>query len=449
MRTLDDLANSPRHVVAICGAAVAGSEAAAAFAARGIATIVIEQNARPYGKIEDGLPRWHEALRKQEYGRIDENLSRDGVYFVPSTALGRDVGLEELRALGLNAVLLANGAWRDRPLEVPGIDAYVDHGLAYQNSFVYWFNHYEEPGYAGPRYDVPDGAIVVGGGLAAIDVAKIINIELFRVALVRGGHAVDLVEMEHSGIAKTLEALGVKREDLGVRGGTVYYRRRVMDMPLAMPKDDTPDALAKVQRVREKMVQTLAQKFFVRVVDCHAPARAIDQGGRLVGLAFRRTEVRDGKLVTLPDEVEVRAPLVVSSIGSVPAPVPGIPMKGELYDFASGDTGEVRGLTGFFGLGNVLTGKGNIKDSRENSRDVSARVLRDYLGLGEADGADPIADLHAAARERADAAARGVVRAAPVSVERLRAVAELVRRRWQAVGYGCDYRAWIARHRPA
>jgi NADPH-dependent glutamate synthase beta subunit-like oxidoreductase len=450
MSSLDELARAPRHAVAICGAAVSGSEAAAAFAARGIAAVVFEQNPRPYGKIEDGLPRWHEALRRQEYERIDENLSREGVYFVPSTVLGRDVTLEGLRALGLNAVVLANGAWRDRPLELPGVDAYLGKGLAYQNPFVYWFNHYEEAGYAGPRYEVPDGAIVVGGGLASVDVIKIINIELFRSALARRGHAIDVVEMEHGGIAKTLTALGVTAEELGVQGGTLYYRRRVADMPLASPKDDSPEALVKVQKVREKMVQILAQKFFVRVVDCHVPVRALTEGGRLTGLAFRRTEVRDGKLVNLPDpEVEVQAPLVVSSIGSVPVAVPGVPMKGELYDYADWDTGEVRGLGGVFGLGNVLTGKGNIKDSRESSRDVSARVCRDYLGLGEPEGRDPVGDAHTAAREHAEAAAAGVRRADPVAAERLRAVAALVEQRWHAVGYPGAYRAWIDAHRPA
>ena len=73
---LEKLASEPRHVVAICGSAVSGSEAAAICAARGIAAIVLEQNARPYGKIEDGLPRWHAKLRAKEYQAIDANLQR-------------------------------------------------------------------------------------------------------------------------------------------------------------------------------------------------------------------------------------------------------------------------------------------------------------------------------------------------------------------------------------
>ena len=71
-----EVPSEPRHVVAIIGGAVAGSEAAALCAERGILAIVLEQNPRPFGKIEDGLPRWHQKLREKEYAQIGENLSR-------------------------------------------------------------------------------------------------------------------------------------------------------------------------------------------------------------------------------------------------------------------------------------------------------------------------------------------------------------------------------------
>src|SRR6187549_2757158 len=123
------LSAAPRHVVAICGGAVSGSEAASVCAERGMLAVVFEQNARPYGKIEDGLPRWHDKLRAQEYARIDENLSRPGVYFVPRTKIGTDLELGQIaQQWGASAVLLANGAWRDRPLPVDGADAYIGKG---------------------------------------------------------------------------------------------------------------------------------------------------------------------------------------------------------------------------------------------------------------------------------------------------------------------------------
>jgi NADPH-dependent glutamate synthase beta subunit-like oxidoreductase len=80
----------------ICGGAVAGSEAAQLFAERGALALVFEQNARPYGKIEDGLPRWHVKLREKEYARIDGSLETGGVFFTPQTRLGKDLSFAEL-----------------------------------------------------------------------------------------------------------------------------------------------------------------------------------------------------------------------------------------------------------------------------------------------------------------------------------------------------------------
>ncbi len=54
-----------QYFVAIVGGAVSGSVAAEILADEGIQVAVIEQNSRPYGKIEDGLPRWHIEQRKQ------------------------------------------------------------------------------------------------------------------------------------------------------------------------------------------------------------------------------------------------------------------------------------------------------------------------------------------------------------------------------------------------
>src|SRR5689334_11100435 len=137
LEKLMDQCSQPRHLVVICGGAVSGSEAAAICAERGMIAVVLEQNIRPYGKIEDGLPRWHDKLRRQEYERIDENLSRPGVVFVPRTTLGRDFHLLELRDQpGVASVLLANGAWRDRPLALDGLDRFRGKGFVYQNAFV-------------------------------------------------------------------------------------------------------------------------------------------------------------------------------------------------------------------------------------------------------------------------------------------------------------------------
>ena len=437
----------PTHVIAIVGGAVAGSEAAAMAARRGALAIVFEQGDRPYGKIEDGLPRWHEKLRDQEYAKIDENLAHPNVLFVPRTRIGADVDFRTLeRELGLSAVILANGAWRDRPLPVAGADAYVGRGLLYQNAFVHWFNHAHEPAYDGPRYEIPDAVTVVGGGLASVDVVKIVNLELYARALRARGRAVDLVEMELKGIPAVVEAHGLTVESLGIQGATLYYRRRMQDMPLASADDDSPEKVAKIQTARVKIMERVMRKYCVRFEGSATPTRTIVQGDRLAGLVFQRTEVVDGRVVGVKgSEFEVRSPLTISSIGSVPQPIEGIPMKGELYDYANWETGALEGHERVFGLGNVLTGKGNIKDSRLNAIQVAEYVLGERLGLAEP-SSDALAGeaRFAAARARVEPTVEAAMAIAPLPAAKVNAILGWVEARWNDVGYRGDYTAWAS-----
>src|SRR5579885_1315668 len=95
---------SPQHAGAIVGAATAGAEIARILAARGSLVIVIEQNPRPYGKIEDGLPRWHVKQRQEEYAKIDAKLDHPNIEYLPMTRMGRELAFDELReAWGLSA----------------------------------------------------------------------------------------------------------------------------------------------------------------------------------------------------------------------------------------------------------------------------------------------------------------------------------------------------------
>jgi ferredoxin--NADP+ reductase len=450
MLDLEKLLAQPQHVVVICGAAVSGSEAAAVCAQRGALAIVLEQNIRPYGKIEDGLPRWHDKLRQQEYARVDDNLAHERVLFVPRTLVGRDLALQEIQGHpGISAVLLANGAWRDRPLQLSGIEKLLGKGFVYQNGFVYWFNHYEDVAYDGPRYRVEDDAIVIGGGLASVDVAKIINIELYRRALAARGIATSVVELEHMGIPKQVQLHGLRVEELGIRGVTIYYRRRRRDMPIAFAKDDTAEQVAKTEGVREKMLQILAQKYLIRVQECHIPVGTVADGERLCGVRFRRSQWQDGKLVEIAgSDYEVSSPFVVSSIGSVPEPMPGVPMRGELYDYANMTTGQLRDLPGVYGLGNVLTGQGNIRDSRASARDVSQHVLAGYLGIGDDASAELSESMHADRRQVAERTIEHVLQRPKPPPEQTRAFLARVFERWREVGYAGNYRAWIDAHRP-
>ena len=437
--------------MAVIGAATAGSEIARILAERGALVIVFEQNPRPYGKIEDGLPRWHVKQRKDEYEEINQRLDHPNIEYVPMTRMGRELDFEELRtAWGLSGIVLTHGAWKDRAFPVEGADQFIDRGLVYQNKLIYWFNHYLEKNYDGPRYDLTPGAIVVGGGLASIDVVKVLQIEMTLAALKARGIAGDMLALEREGIDPVLAASGLKYSDLGVAPCKLYYRRRVLDMPLSDIPPDAPEKRASALRqARAKILEKAQRKFLFEFQELRAPSGVIVENGTMVGVNFSRTEVADGQVRIVQEGVEsARAPLTISSIGSIPEPIPGIPQKGETYTYVNQKIGLLMdGPTGVFAAGNVLTGKGNIKDSLDSGTEIGTHVAEAYLGLSNE-------ELKIAEAARKEAAASGEKIADAVSMrqkiasEGVAILLDRVRKHQRAAGYEGNYRAWIAKVTP-
>jgi ferredoxin--NADP+ reductase len=443
------MALSPQHVVLVAGGAVSGSEAAHQLATRGVRCIVVEQNDRPYGKIEDGLPRWHANLRRQEEQKIDSKLAHPDIHFVPRTKLGQDLALQEVLSWGLSAVILAVGAWRDRLLPLSGIDEYIGRGFYYQNPLVHWYNHYPEPDYRGPEVELADGALVVGGGLASLDVVKILMLETVGRALAERGHKVDPYEMERRGIARILGELGLSLSELGVQGCTLIARRPVGDMPLAeMPEGVTPEQAAKTRATRRKLLQNFVDKYLFHFLDRTIPVGYLTKADRLAGLRLAAVEVKDEGPAPVPgSHVDHPAPLAVSSIGSIPEPIPGIQMKGSLYRIQDMKTGAVEDLPGVFAIGNAVTGRGNILISQKHGRLVSQNMLEHYL-VGTASGYEEVLEgAAAAARDKVEAVAEHLEARAPLPAPKVGEILDRVATLQGRVGCPGDYRVWIAQVR--
>ncbi len=402
------------HVVCIVGGACAGSAAANMFAEAGIEVVLLEQNSKPYGKVEDGLPRWHKIQRRKEYDMIDSLLVHPNIHYVPLTRLGEHYQFEELLDWGFTALIFANGAWKDRPVEVEGIDDYIDKGLVYQNPFIYWFNHMNEKAYDGPSYEVVDDMGIFGGGLSSIDCAKAVQCLLYERALNERGVECTLYDLEHKGITHFCEQHDIDPESLGIKGCTLYYRRRKYDMPLASQKDRSEEARAKAEATRAKILDLAMEKYRFTYAERHLAKDKIIENDRLVGVVFNRTRVDGRKAIPLPGtEVEKRHPAWISSIGSVPEPLDGVEMTGAFYKFEDWDLGVYGPRENVYGVGNAVTGQGNIVVSRKHAQAVAEHLIGQW---GDSD---------------------------KLPEARVGEILEKVKARQAEVGYDGDYTAWI------
>jgi hypothetical protein len=218
-------------------------------------------------------------------------------------------------------------------------------------------------------------------------------------------------------------------------------------MPLMeMPDGADEKRREKVYAGRQKMLAKAMEKYRFKFEGNCLPDGLLVEGGRLVGLRFRRTRIEGNKVIPLDETFERRGVYTISSIGSVPKEIPGVPMKGELFAFTDWDIGRLADYPTVFSAGNVVTGKGNIVASRKHAREVSGTVLEAFLGVAEGGhaGEEQLAEALAAdAREAARQIADAIAVQPAIGADALAGVRERVTKRQQAVGYDGDYHAWV------
>ena len=109
-------------------------------------------------------------------------------------------------------------------------------------------------------------------------------------------------------------------------------------------------------------------------------------------------------------------------------------MSGETYDFADRERGIYDEAAGIFGVGNVVTGQGNIRASLLHARQVAKFLSENYFsGAVGAAGAE-VVRAHLAGAD-------------PLSEETIAGIRERVNALQRRVGHDGDYPAWIAASR--
>jgi NADH-quinone oxidoreductase subunit F len=147
--------------VAVVGAGPGGLSAAHYLSLDGYKVTVFESEAEPGGMLLSGIPSCRlprDVISKEIASLIDENVTmKCGV------ALGSDVTVDSLLDDSFNAVFIALGAHRSKPLRLDGED--LD-GVYPALSFLKRFNRQGE--------SLAKGRVgVIGGGNSAIDAARV------------------------------------------------------------------------------------------------------------------------------------------------------------------------------------------------------------------------------------------------------------------------------------
>jgi len=371
-----------KHYIAVIGGSISGSEAANILAKNGFRVVVFDMNKLPYGKIEDGLPNWHVNLRNRQISEIDEKLNQTNILFVPKTKIGEDIEfLDLVTNWGFSAIILANGAWLDRLLPIPLTEKFIDKSIIYQNSFINWFNHKHEYNYMGKNYFIKNNVLVIGGGLASLDVVKCVMIELVKKQLfIKKGIDVDLFTFEKCGIATVLKDNNILFKDLKIKKVKLIYRRTAKDMPLKSQKDNLIESIEAAQIVSEKLLNKYKDAYLFDFIPLSIPISIVERKDKLSGLILQKVAIKNGVVVPIKDNFkEIKADMIISSIGSIPEKIHGLNYDKSSLKILNGSDCQVFGFENVFAIGNAVTGRGNIQESKKHGSQMTELIMDKHL----------------------------------------------------------------------
>lgn len=189
-----------QHLVAVVGAGPAGLFGARELANQGARVVLFNRDIRPGGLAEYGIYptkyNMKSGLRKQ----FRQVLEHPNIHYIGNLSIGTkgDFSLDDLRALGFQAILVTAGAQGAKWLGLPGENL---EGVYQAKDVVYFYN--KLPPNSQAKYRFGKRCAIVGAGNVMIDIARYL-IRQERVdeviAVVRRGPAeikFDKKEMEY------------------------------------------------------------------------------------------------------------------------------------------------------------------------------------------------------------------------------------------------------------
>ena len=375
-----------RHI-AVVGSGPAGyytAEAAQKKFGDDVCIDIIDRLPVPYGLIRFGVAPDHQSI-KGVYKRYEAVNLSENVRFVGNVSVGKNIAIDELTGL-YDAVVLATGAPNDRPLEVPGSDL---PGVIGSAAFVGWYNGHPDfadldPPLAGP------GAVVVGNGNVALDVARILaktRDEFAGADIV--SHALDA--LDHAGIKRVTllgrrgpHQIAMTPKELGELGHLVRARPAVDPDDFPPEADDAllePGMRKSVTHLRNFAAAPRNGKEITIDFDFFASPVAVEGEGRVERIVVERTRLdADLRSVGTGETYVIPCGLVVSCIGYQTPPIEGVPYEHGRGRFANS---EGRILPGLYCVGWARRGPtGTIGTNRPTdmrlstlSRPISAAAM--------------------------------------------------------------------------
>ena len=188
----------------------------------------------------------------------------------------------------------------------------------------------------------------------------------------------DLKEFESQN--KILEKLNIDFKELEIEKAKLIYRRTAKDMPLKSPKDDTLESIETAKNVSEKLLNKYQEKYLFEFVPLSIPIDFVEKDGKLTEIIFQKVQVENGKIKPIENNFfNIKTEMVISSIGSIPEKIDGLQYEYSSLKMREEADYHVFGFENVFAIGNAVTGRGNIQESKKHGQQMTEKIMDKHL----------------------------------------------------------------------
>jgi adrenodoxin-NADP+ reductase len=378
-----------RHV-AIVGSGPAGyytAEALQKALGGDVRVDIIDRLPVPFGLIRTGVAPDHQSI-KAVSKRYEAVALTDHVRFVGNVEIGDRLSIDDLCGL-YDAVVLATGAPHDRPLDIPGADL---PGVIGSAAFVGWYNGHPDHAALSPSLGGA-GAVIVGNGNVALDVARILakteaefagsDIVAHAMAALRDSR----VRAIHLLGRRGPHQIAMTPKELGELGHLDRASPRVEAADLPPAGDDAflePGQRKSVTHLRDFAANPVAKPVTIEF-DFYAMPVAIEGDGRVERVIVERTRLDpEQRSVGTGEHYAIPASLVVSCIGYQTPPLAGVP-----YEHGRGRFANHEGLIapGLYCVGWARRGPtGTIGTNKPDGARIAEKIIAEVPGGSDKPG---------------------------------------------------------------
>jgi len=160
-------------------------------------------------------------------------------------------------------------------------------------------------------------------------------------------------------------------------------------------------------------------------------------------------KVKNGKLIEIADKRKtIKCSSVISSIGSLPEPIDGVPVDGHVYKIEDPISSKVAGFDNVFVIGNAVTGRGNIKDSLKHGKETTLNILEDYLEYEAETFSDLLRRQENSIDEQTANIAEQVSHKKFVNDDVIQSILDKTKALQSSVNCNGNYMDWVRQHLP-